>query len=310
MAIPVLRNRSSLIILLAFCGQLPAQNPQLNTRTGSRFPTVVFTSVLWSAEPAYYSIAVDATGTATYQSAPESVGRTGVPYSINFYVSDRTRRTIFNVARELDFFRGEIEVQPVSAATDKALTLMYHDLGFTTRLTYSGSSDSDVEELTSIFEEVSETLAAAVLARIESLRPKDPTLARMLLALAQGWQSRSVEFAAKYNVVFEVRSSFNNNPGTIVKQEVAYMEKVVVRGVAVDKDQAKVVISNIADKPGTAAKVFKALANANIMKTSPDVDAAAVEAKEALRLQPEWHFVQDVLMPRIEARRKQLAGKE
>lgn len=77
-------------------------------------------------------------------------------------------------------------------------------------------------------------------------------------------QTRSVEFAAKYNVVFEVRSSFNNNPGTIVKQEVAYMEKVLVRGVAVDKDQAKVVVSNIADKPGTAAKVFKALANANI----------------------------------------------
>jgi aspartate kinase len=77
-------------------------------------------------------------------------------------------------------------------------------------------------------------------------------------------QSRSVEFAAKYNVVFEVRSSFNNNPGTIVKQEVAYMEKVLVRGVAVDKDQAKVVISNITDKPGSAATVFKALAKAHI----------------------------------------------
>jgi aspartate kinase len=77
-------------------------------------------------------------------------------------------------------------------------------------------------------------------------------------------QTRSVEFASKYNVVFEVRSSFNNNPGTIVKQEVAYMEKVVVRGVAVDKDQAKVVVSNIADKPGTAAKVFRALADANV----------------------------------------------
>jgi aspartate kinase len=77
-------------------------------------------------------------------------------------------------------------------------------------------------------------------------------------------QSRSVEFAAKYGVVFEVRSSFNNNPGTIVKQEIAYMEKVLVRGVAVDKDQAKVVISNITDKPGSAATVFKALANAHV----------------------------------------------
>src|SRR6188474_681746 len=62
-------------------------------------------------------------------------------------------------------------------------------------------------------------------------------------------QSRSVEFAKKYGVVFEVRSSFNHNPGTIVKEEVAYMEKVVVRGVAVDKDQAKVVITGLPDKP-------------------------------------------------------------
>jgi len=78
-------------------------------------------------------------------------------------------------------------------------------------------------------------------------------------------QSRSVEFAKKYNVVFEVRSSFNQNPGTLVKEEVAYMEKVVVRGVAVDRDQVKVVISDIPDKPGSAAKIFRALADANIV---------------------------------------------
>ena len=76
--------------------------------------------------------------------------------------------------------------------------------------------------------------------------------------------SRSVEFAKKHGVIFEVRSSFNHNLGTIVKEEVAYMEKVVVRGVAVDKDQAKVIVSNIVDKPGSAAKVFRALSDANI----------------------------------------------
>jgi aspartate kinase len=65
--------------------------------------------------------------------------------------------------------------------------------------------------------------------------------------------------------VFEVRSSFNHNPGTIVKKEVAYMEKVVVRGVAVDKDQAKVIVSNILDKPGSAARVFRALADASVL---------------------------------------------
>jgi aspartate kinase len=78
-------------------------------------------------------------------------------------------------------------------------------------------------------------------------------------------QSRSVEFAKKYGVVFEVRSSFNHNPGTIVKEEVAYMEQVVVRGVAADKDQAKVIVSNILDKPGSAAKVFRGLADANVI---------------------------------------------
>jgi aspartate kinase len=78
-------------------------------------------------------------------------------------------------------------------------------------------------------------------------------------------QSRSVEFAKKYNVVFEVRSSFNQNPGTIVKEEVASMEQVVVRGVAVDKDQAKIVVSQLPDKPGTAARVFRALADASII---------------------------------------------
>jgi aspartate kinase len=77
-------------------------------------------------------------------------------------------------------------------------------------------------------------------------------------------QSRSVEFAKKYGVIFEVRSSFNHNPGTLVKEEVAYMEQVVVRGIAADKDQAKVIVSNIPDKPGSAAKVFRALADANV----------------------------------------------
>lgn len=77
-------------------------------------------------------------------------------------------------------------------------------------------------------------------------------------------QSRSVEFAKKFGVIFEVRSSFNNNPGTIVKEEVASMEDVVVRGVALDKNQVKVVISELPDRPGTAAEVFKALSDASI----------------------------------------------
>jgi aspartate kinase len=78
-------------------------------------------------------------------------------------------------------------------------------------------------------------------------------------------QSRSVEFAKKFGVIFEVRSSFNQNPGTIVKEEYAGMENVVIRGVSVERNQAKVTIVQVPDKPGTAARIFNALAGANIM---------------------------------------------
>jgi len=78
-------------------------------------------------------------------------------------------------------------------------------------------------------------------------------------------QSRSVEFAKKFGVTFEVRSSFNNNPGTIVKEESAGMEQVVVRGVSVERNQAKVTVSQVPDKPGCAARLFTALADAHVM---------------------------------------------
>jgi len=77
-------------------------------------------------------------------------------------------------------------------------------------------------------------------------------------------QSRSVEFAKKFNVVFEVRSSFNNNPGTIVKEETMSMENVVIRGVSIERNQAKVTITNVPDQPGVAAKVFTAIASSGI----------------------------------------------
>jgi aspartate kinase len=78
-------------------------------------------------------------------------------------------------------------------------------------------------------------------------------------------QSRSVEFAKKFGVTFEVRSSFNNNPGTTVKEETAGMEQVVVRGVSVERNQAKVTVTHVPDKPGCAAHLFTALADANVM---------------------------------------------
>jgi aspartate kinase len=81
---------------------------------------------------------------------------------------------------------------------------------------------------------------------------------------AKVMQSRSVEFAKKFGVVFEVRSSLNDNPGTIVKEETPSMEGVVIRGVSLDKNQAKVTLVAVPDRPGAAAHVFKAIADANV----------------------------------------------
>ena len=78
-------------------------------------------------------------------------------------------------------------------------------------------------------------------------------------------QSRSVEFAKKFGVVFEVRSSLNNNPGTLVKEENMSMEAVVIRGVSLERDQAKITISGVSDVPGVAAKIFQRISDANIV---------------------------------------------
>jgi aspartate kinase len=81
---------------------------------------------------------------------------------------------------------------------------------------------------------------------------------------AKVMQSRSVEFAKKFGVIFEVRSSLNENPGTIVKEETKSMEGIVVRGVSLDKNQAKITLVAVPDKPGVAARVFKALGDATV----------------------------------------------
>lgn len=81
---------------------------------------------------------------------------------------------------------------------------------------------------------------------------------------AKVMQLRSVEFAKKFNVIFEVRSSLNDNPGTIVKEETTSMEDVVVRGVSLDKNQAKITLFGVPDQPGRAAGIFRALADAAI----------------------------------------------
>ena len=76
-------------------------------------------------------------------------------------------------------------------------------------------------------------------------------------------QNRSVELAKKLNVNLVTRSSFNHNEGTLITKEES-MEAVLVSGIAVDKNQARVTLRGVVDKPGIAAEIFTALAEKNI----------------------------------------------
>jgi len=78
-------------------------------------------------------------------------------------------------------------------------------------------------------------------------------------------QSRSVEFAKNHGVPIHVRSSFNNNPGTMVVKEDADMEGTVVSGVTYNLNEAKISILRVPDKPGIAAKLFGKVAEENIV---------------------------------------------
>jgi aspartate kinase len=78
-------------------------------------------------------------------------------------------------------------------------------------------------------------------------------------------QIRSVEIAEKYNVPVRVRSTFSNDPGTLVTKEDDMMESVLVSGIAFDKDQARITLYDVQDRPGTAASIFNPLGDAGIV---------------------------------------------
>ena len=78
-------------------------------------------------------------------------------------------------------------------------------------------------------------------------------------------QTRAVEFAQKHNVSFEVRSTFTTKPGTTVKKKVKSLEDMLVSGVAIDNNQVRVSVTELPDRPGAAAGVFKVMADTGVV---------------------------------------------
>ena len=82
---------------------------------------------------------------------------------------------------------------------------------------------------------------------------------------AKVMQSRAVEFAKKFGVEFEVRSSFKPGTGTLTREETPSMEDIVIRGISLERHQAKLSIAGVRDQPGIAARIFSDIGAAHII---------------------------------------------
>src|SRR6266481_6397912 len=118
---------------------------------------------------------------------------------------------------------------------------------------------------------------------------------------AKVMQSRAVEFAKKFGVEFEVRSSFKKSRGTITKEETPSMEDVVIRGISLDRHQAKLSIAGVRDEPGIAGRIFSNIAAAHII-VDMIVQNASIDATTDISFtihEDELENARKILMPLI-----------
>ncbi|HJP07487.1 MAG TPA: aspartate kinase [Arenicellales bacterium] len=101
----------------------------------------------------------------------------------------------------------------------------------------------------------------------EARRLDQITVEEMLELASQGakvLQTRSVEFAGKYQVPLRVLSSFEDGPGTLITHEVSDMEQPLIAGIAYNRDEAKVTIRGVPDQPGAASRIFGPISKAHL----------------------------------------------
>ena len=114
-------------------------------------------------------------------------------------------------------------------------------------------------------------------------------------------QSRAVEFAKKFGVGFEVRSSLKDEIGTRAREATPSMEDVVVRGVSLERDQAKVTIRGVPDRPGCAGQIFSAISGANLSVDMIVQNASSTGTTDlSFTLhQDDFAFVEKILKPLV-----------
>ncbi len=139
-----------------------AQHPDLrpDTQTERLIPTVTFRLEMPSFNPTYFGVAVESTGKAAYVSEPKATpdNAPGDPYIVKFVMSQATRQRIFELARAASYFQGDFAYTKGNIANTGAKTLSYADEGRCSQTTYNWSMNPAIQQLTAIFQGISNTL--------------------------------------------------------------------------------------------------------------------------------------------------------
>jgi hypothetical protein len=149
----------SLVLALVSLASL-AQTPGLEPRhEGASVPTVSFSMARPGAEPEHYSLAVESSGRAAYQSDGKASGAaSGDPYAVKFIVSAQTRERIFDLAREANYFQGNFDYKKGNIANMGAKTLAFADGTRHFQTTYNWSQNHAIDQLTTIFQSISNAM--------------------------------------------------------------------------------------------------------------------------------------------------------
>jgi hypothetical protein len=148
---PWLRSVNVLVAVFLVSSWVLAQAPA----------TVSFTLDFPGSEPSHYAISVSSDGRGTYDStgkiSPEAEGD---PFHLEFSVSSDTRARIFDLTRRAHYFQGEVDSRKKNLASTGSKTLIYKDAQRSTRAEYNYSMQPPVQQLTSVFQNLSATLEA------------------------------------------------------------------------------------------------------------------------------------------------------
>ena len=144
------------VLALSFAAIAQTNTPQ---NINSNVPQVTFELTWRAANPQWYLIAIDSTGRATYQSQPhtEPNETPGDPYELKFTASEKLRNEVFKDAKELNFFKSDLNYAGKNIANTGNKILSYTVEGKTTKATYNYSSNPKAQELTKLFQQLSST---------------------------------------------------------------------------------------------------------------------------------------------------------